>query len=54
MRKEKTTMTDKPRWYAVFTGWNVYRVFEVYEEAWQFAEEVYANTGNVVAIETVN
>jgi hypothetical protein len=54
MENKEVTMSNQPRWYAVFTGWNAYRVFEVYEEAWQFAEEVYARTGNVVAIETVN
>ena len=47
-------MNKQPRWYAVFTGWNTYEVFDMYEEAWRFAERVYARTGNVVAIETVN
>ena len=54
MRKEETTMNNQPRWYAVFTGWNKYEVFDLYEDAWTFAQKIYETTGNVIAIETVN
>ena len=47
-------MNNQPRWYAVFTGWNKYEVFDLYEEAWTFAQKIYETTGNVIAIETVN
>jgi len=46
-------MKKQPKWYAVFTGWNTYRVFVDYIDAWKYAEEVYNQTGNVIAVEAV-
>lgn len=39
--------------YAVYTSWSNAKVFANYEEAWKFAEKVYAETGNVIAVEVV-
>ena len=42
------------KWFAVFTTHATYKVFELYEDAWKFAQEVYEKTGQVVAVEVVN
>ena len=42
------------KWYAVFVTHCKYLVFETHEEAWKYAESVFATTGNVVAVETIN
>ena len=48
----KTQINQK--WYAAFYTHCKYVRFESYEKAWRFAEQVYNNTGKVVAIEAVN
>lgn len=40
--------------YAVYTTWKDSKVFADYQDAWKYAQKVYANTGTVIAIETVN
>ena len=42
------------KWYAVFVTHCKYFVFETYEAAWKYAQEVYESTGSVVAVETIN
>ncbi len=44
----------QPQWFAVFTTYNQYQVFDLYEDAWKFAQEVFETSGKVVAVETVN
>ena len=44
----------QPRWFAVFVTHAKYEVFDLYEEAWKFAQEVYESTGQVVAVEAIN
>ena len=41
-------------WYAVFVTHVKYFVFDTYEAAWKYAQKVYSETGNVVAIEKIN
>ena len=40
--------------YAVFVTHAKFVVFDTYEAAWKYAEKVYSETGNVVAIEKIN
>lgn len=42
------------KWYAVFVTHAKYLAFDNYEAAWKYAQEVYNNTGNVVAVEPIN
>lgn len=51
---EKTMTNNNQTWYAVFVTHAKYFVFETYEAAWKYAQEVYENTGNVLCIETIN
>jgi hypothetical protein len=44
---------EQVKWWAVFTTHNTYKAFADYVKAWQFAEEVYQETGCVVAIEPI-
>lgn len=44
----------QPKWFAVFTTHNKYTVFDLYEDAWRYAQKVYEETGNVVAVEAIN
>jgi hypothetical protein len=46
--------TNNQKWYAVFVTHCKYLVFETYEAAWKYAQEVYESTGNVVAVEAVH
>lgn len=56
MEEKETTMKNQtqPKWFAVFTTHCKYLVFDVYEDAWKYAQKVYEETGNVVAVEAIN
>jgi len=47
--KKSTQLTT----YVVSTTWQNGKVFTDYQSAWKYAEEVYAQTGNVIAVETL-